>query len=207
MLKEQDPVASVTIWRPMSVAIAERLTAYPVPVATARLPAAEGGAPAEPGLYAWWLTDEHLLSAVPTSPHPARPKLGLVYVGISPKDATSQETMRSRILTKHLGNALGSSTLRRALASLLWEQEDWHPFMKGQKVAIMPDECTALTRWMQRNLEVSWCPAARAWDYEPTLIHDMLPPLNSHHNQNHPFYDDLDSARKYMLSVAGATVA
>jgi hypothetical protein len=190
----------------MSVAIEERLAAAPVTVATARLPEAEGGACAEPGFYAWWLTDD-LLPAVPTSPHPARPELGLVYVGISPKDATSQETIRSRILTKHLGNALGSSTLRRALTSLLWEQEDWHPFVKGQKVAILPDECIALTRWMQRNLEVSWCPVARAWDYERTLIHNMQPPLNSHHNQDHPFYDDLDSARKYMLAVAGAARA
>src|SRR5438034_11490845 len=105
----------------MSVALIEKLTAEPVEPARARLPAAQGGAPAEPGFYAWWLTDQMALPDVPTSPHPTQMKLGLVYIGIAPRDPTSAETIRSRIVEKHLGNALGSSTLRRVLAALLWE--------------------------------------------------------------------------------------
>jgi hypothetical protein len=94
--------------------------ARPVSVVTARLPAERGGAPAVSGFYAWWLADLAALPDVPTSPHPTA-QLGLVYLGIAPKDDASAQTIRTRVLEKHLGAALGSSTLRRALAAFLWE--------------------------------------------------------------------------------------
>jgi hypothetical protein len=99
--------------RGVSVAIEERLVISPADLGTARLSAADGGAPAAPGFYAWWLTRKTALPTVPASPHPTDASLGLVYVGIAPKDANSAETIRSRVLTKHLGKPLGSSTLRR----------------------------------------------------------------------------------------------
>ncbi len=55
---------------------------------------------------------------------------------------------------------------------------------------------------MQHNLLVSWCPVAEPWDYEPTLITDMRPPLNSDHNHGHAFYPTLMTARERLMAVA-----
>lgn len=129
----------------------------------------------------------------------------MLYVVIAPRDADSGETLRSRLLKKHLGNAIGSSTLRFTLASLLWESEDWHPEIRGSKFALPADECIALTEWMMQHLLVSWASAQAPWDYEPTLIKAMQPPLNGHHNGAHPFYRSREKARDYLRMVATAT--
>jgi len=193
---------------PVARSVEAHLQANPVEVSTARLPATDEGARNEAGFYAWWLTDESALPAVLTSQHPERPELGLVYVGIAPKDSLSKETIRSRILSKHLGNALGSSTLRRGLAAFLWESNGWHPFATPRgKPALPPEECVAMTRWMETNLLVSWRPAAKPWDYERALIGDMKPPLNSHHNTAHAFYRTLRETRAHMMTVARAATA
>lgn len=132
----------------MSVSLVEKLTVEPVAASAARRPAAEGGAPARPGIYAWWLADKAALPSVPTPVHPTQPKLGLLYIGIAPNDDASAETIRSRLLTKHLGNALGSSTLRRALAALLWEDEGWHPHATPAGKPALPSEaCAAKAPW------------------------------------------------------------
>jgi hypothetical protein len=184
--------------------IADDLTAEPVSIATARLPEADGGAPDEQGFYAWWLTDESALPSVPTSPHPDNASLGLAYIGIAPNAASSQSTIRSRMLGNHLGNALGSSTLRRGLAALLWTERGWRPFMKGKKPAFQQDDNAALTQWMEANLLVSWCRVEAPWTYEPAVIAGMAPPLNSDHNHEHPFYPTLRASRKHLMSVARA---
>ena len=49
------------------------------------------------GLYAWWEVGE-ALPGVPAVPHPTEPKLALIYVGIGPASATSNETLRSRLV-------------------------------------------------------------------------------------------------------------
>lgn len=140
---------------PVSVPLVEKFTAKPVGLATARLPADKGGVPPESGFYAWWLTDEMALPSVPTSVHPTQPVLGLVYIGIAPKNTKSPETIRSRILNKHLGNAVGRSTLRRGLAAFLWEDKDWHPYAtSSNRPALPPEECATLTRWIEAYLRV-----------------------------------------------------
>jgi hypothetical protein len=189
----------------MSVSLVDKLTAEPVATSVARLPAAEGGAPAQPGIYAWWLTDEAALPFVPPAAHPTQPMIRLLYIGIAPKNDTSAETIRSRVLGKHLGNALGSSTLRRGLAALLWEDENWHPHATpADKPALPSEECAALTRWMKCHLRVSWCRVERPWEGEAHIIGEMQPPLNSHHNSGHPFYPALRAARERIMAVARA---
>jgi hypothetical protein len=175
-----------------------------VDIATARLPAEQGGAPSVPGLYAWWLADLAALPSVPTSPHPSEP-LGLIYVGIAPKDASSAQSIRTRILEKHLGSALGSSTLRRALAAFLWEPRRWHPCVTPSgKLALPPQESAALTSWMERHLRVAWRAEAEPWNSEPALVAEMGPPLNSDHNRTHPFYPTLRAARARLAAAARA---
>src|SRR4029077_15073531 len=180
----------------MSVAIEEQLSERTVDMAVARLPATEGGARDAPGFYACWLTDQSALPMVPLGAG------GLLYVDIAPKDASSSASIRSRMLGNHLGNAIGSSTLRRGLTAVLWEPTRWPHFMKGKKVALSPEHCTALTVWMERDLHMSRCPIDRPRTYEPTLIGDMQPPLNSDHNHGHPFYPTLKAARRHLMAVA-----
>jgi hypothetical protein len=176
----------------MSVPLIEKLTGAPVPVATARLSAAEGGAPAMPGFYAWWLKDRRALPDVFGGDN------GLLYVGIAPRDADSSETIRSRVVRKHLGNAIGSSTFRFTLAALLWEGKHWNPETRGTKVALPPQECIALTAWMAEHLDVSWVEAQGPWDYECRLIEALQPPLNGQHNGKHPFFGIRKEARDYL---------
>ncbi len=150
------------------------------------------------------LRDNLALPGVPTSPHPTEP-LGLVYIGIAPKDAGSAQTIRTRILEKHLGSALSGSTLRRALAAFLWQPRRWHPCMTpAGKLALLPQESAALTTWMERHLRVSWRTDAEPWNSERTLVTDMAPSLNSDHNRAHPFYPALRAARARLTAAARA---
>ena len=62
------------------------LATYPLSVApeAARRPPADGGIPACPGFYAWWLV-RGSLPGVPSHPHPRDDAaLDLLYVGIAP---------------------------------------------------------------------------------------------------------------------------
>jgi hypothetical protein len=185
----------------VSVPLVERLTEAPTTITAARV---SSGVPAAPGFYAWWLGDRRALPDVPTSPHPTDPSLGLAYLGIAPNGPSSAATIRSRVLGNHLGNALGSSTFRRALAALLWEREGWEPILKGKKAAFAPEQNQALTRWMETNMLVSWCRAEEAWRHEAELIAEMLPPLNSDDNHDHPFYPTIKAARAQFMTVARA---
>jgi hypothetical protein len=183
---------------------ADDLSHQPVNVATARLPANRGGAPPVSGVYAWWLAELAALPSVPTTPHPSEP-FGLVYVGIAPKDRSSAQTIRTRVLSKHLGSALGSSTLRRALAAFLWEPQGWQPCVTpGGKLALPALESAALTRWMEGHLRVSWCQHHEPWNCEPRLVVDTAPPLNSDHNKAHPFYPTLRATRARFTAAARA---
>lgn len=200
----------MSVWDDTEVpGTAEILTAAnPVDVDTARSPASEGGVPAKPGFYAWWLTHDKALPGVPTSPHPMRRELGLLYVGIAPNDEKSKSLLRTRVCGNHLGSSIGGSTLRFGLTSLLWEAQGWHPYATSSgKIAIPAPDRTALTEWMVLNLRVSWCCMGRPWAVERTLIQEVRPPLNSDHNQRHPFYETLREARKALAAGARAASA
>lgn len=180
----------------VSAAVEERLAERPVAMAAARLPAARGGALDVPGFYAWWLPDAVALPIIPLGTE------GLLYIGVAPKDAESAATIRLRVLGNHLGKAIGSSTLRKALTALMWDSAGWTPFMRGKKAALPSDQCEELTGWMEQHLRVSWCSVEEPWKYEPSLIGDMQPPLNSDHNRRHPFYPELRRARKELMAAA-----
>jgi hypothetical protein len=55
---------------------------------------------------------------------------------------------------------------------------------------------------VEANLLVSWCHVEQPWEYEPTLIGEMRPSLNSDHNHGHPFCQTLWAARKHLMAVA-----
>jgi hypothetical protein len=98
--------------------IAAALSEAPVALADACAPAAAGGVPTAPGFYAWW-AEPACIEELPHLPHPAEPALGLFYIGISPRDEKSAQTLRGRVVGQPLGGNTSSSTFRFVLAALL----------------------------------------------------------------------------------------
>ncbi|MBA3370494.1 MAG: hypothetical protein H0T96_03455 [Thermoleophilaceae bacterium] len=182
----------------------EALVSDPVTIAAAGR-AAGGGIPDKSGLYAWWLASDDALPAVPLSPHPTEPGLRLLYVGVAPRDAASQETLRSRALKKHVGSGLAGSTFRRSLAALLWEEKDWTPRLtETGRFKFSPEDDAALRAWQELNLRLSWVPVERPRDTEDFAISELEPPFNLAGNLDHPFYEGMSNARACFKAKAEA---
>src|SRR3712207_5995723 len=96
--------------------VAGPLLATPVRLTAVTASPLDGGAPAEPGLYAWWVAP----GAIPgiTGLRHSSADLELLYVGIARNRASSKSTLRSRLVRNHIRGTTGQSTLRRALAAL-----------------------------------------------------------------------------------------
>jgi hypothetical protein len=150
------------------------------------------------GIYAWWLVNTDALPDVPTTPHPSEP-LGLLYVGVGPASARSTRTLRARF-RDHTRDT-GRSTLRRTLASLLYEREGWRPYWTDRPLLTDVDN-DALTTWQAANLRVQWFRMPDPWTVEAGVIRAMRPPLNRAHNQAHPFYEQVGAARKRFREAA-----
>lgn len=155
----------------------------------------------------WWLIDSQALPAVPTTVHPIEP-FGLIYIGIAPGRASSKLVLRARF-GDH-GKDAGRSTLRRALASLLYQQEGWRLQWTDRPLLADVDN-DALTAWMDANLRVQWVHVPEPWDIEAEIVRLMRPPLvwlplNRTHNQEHPFYKEVGEARERFRAAALATV-
>ena len=144
-------------------------------------------------MYAWWITDPQSLPMVPLTPR--EDGLSLVYVGIAQSRSQSNQTLRSRVLGKHLRGVIGNSTLRRSLAALLWETHNWRPYWATDRAMLRPEHNEALKTWMETNLQVAWVAIPEPWSVEAALIQKLQPPLNVNANQNHPFHPTLRAAR------------
>jgi hypothetical protein len=166
----------------------------PVLVEAALARAAEGGLPAAPGFYAWWAA-EGAIAGAPHHPHPRRPELGLLYVGISPARPSSRGTIRSRVAGQHLRGNTSSSTFRFVLASLLREELALIPRATARKVALDREDNERLRDWQRGHLCLTWAVRERPWEVEGRVIALMQPPLNSACNSAHPFYARVSSAR------------
>ena len=153
------------------------------------------------GIYAWWLIDSQALPAVPTTAHPIEP-FGLIYIGIAPGRASSKRVLRARF-GDH-GKDAGRSTLRRALASLLYQQEGWRLQWSDRPLLTNADN-DALTAWMDANLRVQWVRVPEPWVIEAEIVGRMRPPLNRTHNHAHRFYKEVGEARERFKVAALAT--
>lgn len=121
-------------------------TSLPEAVATP----AVGGMPAAPGVYAWW-SPPGSLPGVVGPPHPTVRRLELIYVGIAPSKPGGQRTMRDRLLKDH-ARRTRTSTLRRALAALLWERERWTLTTTADRRPTLDRLSEALlTAWMREH--------------------------------------------------------
>ncbi len=163
-----------------------------------------GGLPAAPGLYAWWVTSPDALPSVPLEPR--GDGLSLLYVGIARNRPGSRATLRSRVGGNHLRGNIGASTFRLTLASLLWEQEGWTPVWRRDRPVLSPEDNRALSVWQREHLRVAWCTHDEPWAIEKTVIEQMKPPLNLAGNEAHAFRRTLTEARAALRSAAAREV-
>jgi hypothetical protein len=150
--------------------------------------------PRQAGFYAWWAR-RGAIEGVPRQPHPLDDNLDLFYVGISPRRASSQQKIYKRVLGHHLGGNTGSSTFRFALASLLLDELQLTPTIRGDKTVLSYEDNCHLSDWQTDNLRLTWCMRARPWEIEDEVIALMQPPLNCAANALHPFYRRVRDAR------------
>ncbi|MBO4239345.1 GIY-YIG nuclease family protein [Pseudonocardia alni] len=169
--------------------VVDRLVADPVAPGTV-----QAIAPAEPGLYAWWGPPDILPDLVGLA-HPARPDLRLLYIGLT------TTKLRTRLGTNHLRRS-GSSTLRRALAGLLLDEQRYRTRRTDRVVLIDEDE-VRLTEWMTTHLLVSWCTHPSPADVEKHVIKLLRPPMNIKHASGPALHLVKEARRRYNAS-AGA---
>lgn len=162
-------------------------------IADAHRRPSDGGVPEAPGVYAWWMSPG-VLPALQGPTHPAE-SLELLYVGISPKNAQSKATLRSRIRGQHLGGNIGSSTFRQSLAALLFEDQGWTTHWSGSRTQLVPEHNRALSEWQRDHLRLAWVERTRPWSIEGRVIALMQPPLNLANNASHPLYGRLKVLR------------
>ncbi|MGX4711437.1 MULTISPECIES: GIY-YIG nuclease family protein [Rhodococcus] len=95
--------------------------------------------PAASGLYAWWAAPE-VFPQLPGPAHPTEPGVRLLYVGLA-------TNLRRRINSNHL---------RRTLAGLLLDTEDYQT-RRTDRVVLVDEDEIRLTAWMHTQLRLSWC--------------------------------------------------
>jgi hypothetical protein len=156
---------------------------------------AEPRIPSRPGLYAWWGAPG-ILPSITGTPHPTFPELDLYYVGIG-------GDLRGRMVDRHVRGGTGGSTLRRALAGLRQQQEQYRTRWTTTRVVLTSDDERRLTAWIREHLLVTWVEQADPDGIEPVVIYAMRPPLNQDHNQHHPDYLTVKAARAAWRASAG----
>jgi hypothetical protein len=159
--------------------------------------------PAARGVYAWFYRS--LPPGVPTEGCHDRHGMKLLYVGISPKDDRSRQTLRRRIVYHLRGNAEGS-TLRLTLGVLLTPVSGF-PLRRvgsGQRLTFTHAGEQWLDAWLEDNAAVCWISDSEPWALERNLLASASLPLNIQHNRDHPFCSHLTRARQQAKADARA---
>lgn len=134
--------------------------------------------------------------------HPDAP-FELLYVGIAPKGAASNATLRSRVRGQHLGGNIGSSTFRQSLAALLIEERGWRTRWSGSRSQLLPKDNRALSEWQRDHLRLAWAECAHPWAVKARVIAVLQPPLNLAGNASHPLYHELKQRRASLRASRG----
>jgi hypothetical protein len=172
----------------------------------ARRKPSQGGAPAQPGLYAWW-ADLDAVGELPLTITPGS-TLGLLYVGSAPARAGSSQTLRDRICGKDLRGSPAESPFRRTLCALLWQRERWELTHEAKRILLTADAAASLAAWQAEHLKVSWVVNAAPWPQKPLVAKAMDAPLNLAEDRNHPYNWLLSEARQRLRTAAlGAPAA
>jgi hypothetical protein len=154
--------------------------------------------PAAAGIYAWWF------SKMPPGVCIDRTKMiegrHLLYVGIAPKKPSATEeagkrTLRDRLLN-HCRGPIGSSTLRRTLATLLASDLALRiGRLPSRRIGMPAEDETKLTDWMDEHARLNWVTSTMPWEEEDRLIQGAIRlPLNIRGNSD-PFAKKLSKLR------------
>lgn len=168
------------IRRPLRLFGREEILAAPCP------------APAARGAYGWWFRS--IPPGVPTDGCETHDGLTLLYVGISPKNAASQENLKKRLTYHFRGNAEGS-TLRLSLGVLLAGISDF-PLRRvgsGTRMTFTHLGEQWLDAWLAQNAFVCWVEHDQPWKLEERLIKELSLPLNLQGNTEHIFHPRLSA--------------
>lgn len=176
-----------------------------------RDPRERSAVPHVAGYYAWWVMDQVLGEFDPRVPacHPngALPGWTLLYVGISPRNGQSGETLSTRIAS-HRAGKVERSTFRYSLAALL-------PELRLELVGTTPNQRKPryasedrLTEWLSANAWVTVAPDDEPWatGLEAAVIGSLGPPLNGTHS-SHPFKETIAAAQRRLLTAAREGIA
>ena len=159
--------------------------------------------PSARGVYAWFF--RRLPPGVPAEGCHDRHGMKLLYVGISPKDDRSRQTLRRRIVYHLRGNAEGS-TLRLTLGTLLTPVSGF-PLRRvgsGRRLTFTHAGEQWLDAWLEDNAAVCWISDPEPWALERNLLATTSLPLNIQHNREHPFCAHLTLARQQAKADARA---
>jgi hypothetical protein len=90
------------------------------------------------------------------------------------------------------------------LAAFLLDERGYQPLRRSKKVVLGSEDNLDLRRWQEEHLHLTWCPRQRPWKgaIEALVIAAMKPPLNWHHNRAHPFWPEVDAARRRFRSMS-----
>jgi hypothetical protein len=157
-------------------------------------------APEEAGFYSWWADPVSLPPEVPRDLHPDTGR-ALLYVGISPASPTSKGNLARRLRVHTMG-AIGSSTFRRGLAALLYEDFGWRPIWASTRPGLTNRDLTILNDWQAENLAAQWYVCGEPWTIESAVIASMAPPMNLDHNHAHPSYPAMFARRQEFRRAA-----
>jgi hypothetical protein len=108
------------------------------------------------------------------------------------------------VVGNHIRGRTGQSTLRRALASLLYEEEGWRSRFTDRPLLERDDE-PRLNEWMSQHLALTWAVHDQPWTVEAQVIAELTPPLNQSANSSHPLYRHVRETRERWRMAAWET--
>ena len=140
--------------------------------------------PATSGVYGWFFAS--IPPGIDAADTCERDGSRLLYVGISPRRATSSQTLRSRLRAHCRGDAYGS-TLRLTVGCLMREVLgiELRRIGGGTRETFGPGEAV-LSDWMARNMRVSFREDGEPWVAEAAIIGALDLPLNIEQNAHNP---------------------
>lgn len=164
-------------------------------------------APADPGIYGWWMKKGAL--GVPETSYQEQDGHQLLYVGISPRKPSasgrvSKGNLRDRLVTHATKNA-SQSTLRRTLGVLLADELGLTLSVHSGREHYGPQGEALISRWLIENARVAWAVDPHPWEAEDELLADATLALNLD-GRTDAFARSISDRRKMALAAARAAV-